>query len=171
MPIYSMLVGLTMLLLVGWRSPTPVTGVVFGDTEVSTMLTANKVVPASFFTNCVRAPLNTVLNSQSAIDWSMTSGAASATCSDSLATWTMTSNQRMSWNLTANTVKTSLLNAFTAYRSYAVQRPLVVCVVKGLDGLSPGPYSSVTSTPDPVNPERYLITLIQQPGGSSNVTE
>ncbi|MDZ4744816.1 MAG: hypothetical protein SGJ05_02305 [bacterium] len=160
-----------MLLLVAWKSPTPLTGVVFGDTEVSTMLTANKIVPASFFTNCVRTPLSIVLSSKSTIDWSMTLDAASATCSDSLASWTMTSDQRTSWNLTVPTVKTSLLNAFTTFRSYAVQRPLVVCVVTGLNGSSSGAYTSVTSSPDPTNPDRFLITLVQQPGGSSNGKE
>ncbi len=173
MLIYSIVMGLTVLLTVGLQAPPPMgtSVVVFGDTEVSTLLTANKVVPASFFTNCVRTPLNVVLSSQSAIDWMMTTGVATPTCGDSIATWNMTSIQRQSWNVTASSVKTSFVNSFTTFRSYAIQRPTAVCVVSGLTPSSPVSYTSVSAAADPSNPERFLITLSQQPGGAPNGQE
>lgn len=175
MPFHPIIVGLAMLFCLGWQASPPMdkgsTGVVFGDLEVSTMLTANKVVPATFFTNCVRSQLNVVLNSQSTIDWMMTTGAASPACTDSVNVWTMTALQRQTWNVTSPLVKTSFLNSFTAYRSYAVQHPTATCFVSGLTPSSPTPYTSVSGAPDSMNPERFLITLKQQPGGSQNGQE
>lgn len=173
MHFYSIIAGLTILLATAWQAPPPMgtSVVVFGDAEVSTMLTANKVVPASFFTNCVRSPLSVVLNSQSAVDWMMTTSVATPTCSDSVAVWNMTPIQRQSWNLTTSTVKTSFLNSFNSYRSYAMQRPTAFCVVSGLTPSMPVSYTSVSASPDPSNPERFLITLTQQPGGAPNGQE
>lgn len=173
MHFYSIVMGLTILLTAAWQAPPPMgtSVVVFGDAEVSTLLTANKVVPASFFTNCVRSPLNVVLNSQSAVDWMMTTAVATPTCGDSIAVWNMTPTQRLSWNATASSVKTSFLNSFNAFRSYAIQRPTAICVVSGLTPSMPVSYTSVSAAADPSNPERFLITLTQQPGGATNGQE
>lgn len=173
MSFYSIVVGLTMIVSVAWQSPPlpPVTGaVVFGDIEVSTMLTANKTVPATFFTNCVRTQLDIVLNSQSTIDWMMTSSTASPTCSDSANQWTMTPMQRSSWNQTPASVKLAFMNSLNQFRAYAVTRPSVTCTVSGLTPASPGPYTSVSASPDPSNPDRFTIKLTQLPGGGGSTS-